>query len=231
MDGLLRRHIVYFVAPHASFTDEIEHKAQAETRMTTLSRGMGRILRHSQLFLLLRERLRPIPEEPPPDLLEPVFTALQTGSHHEYLRMLHAPGESWERVRTGMTELARLSSNAANIPVLVMLFPTECSEGYEHYPLWDVHARVISEVDRKGLHAFDLTWCFGLAQRDFDNKCFIELLHPNAWGYKVTASCLLSWLIGSGVLPKGSFDLDSVLADRNLDPLVADILRNGRQPR
>ena len=162
------------------------------------SRGISRVLRHSQVFLLLRRPVIRLPAEPTLHAFDPTYRAYREGSELAFLRSLHQQPETWQRVTSGMAGLARVMDSRSSMPIVVVIFPIDSRAGAGRYPLRDVHSRIGAEAERKGLHYLDLAEAL---QQESERRLFGDFLHPNARGHEVVAAVLLEWLVESDLLP------------------------------
>lgn len=164
---------------------------------------LRRSLGHSQLFLLARHFFSthaPASAQAPESDRDPLYAALRSGSASDYVRALHASGEPRQRLQQGLDELARLA-DAAEVPVVVAIFPLFLDEEPGDYPVADVHAFVGEEARRRGFAVLDLQPPLADARSTAKQAIHLDLLHPNAVGNRAVARALLAGLCDAELLP------------------------------
>ena len=189
---------------------------------------LPRWLAHSRLLLMARHlatasrspgELRiPRPEDPADE-------ALRRQREDEYVRVLHAEGESRERFARGMAELERLS-RGNGVPVAIAILPLFPDGEADGYSLADVHGLVREEARRHGFHVLDLEPAYAAARRHFGRNLRIDYLHPDPLGHRVAAGALLRWLCDSDLLPAGALPC-SPPRSPGADAEIAALLASG----
>ena len=183
-----------------------------------LTKGINRLLGHSQLYILLRQAFIQPSKYLRENIDDPGFTAMHQGRHVEYLRALHTQDASWHRVRNGLTEMVRLTTQSRRIPVLITIFPIDWAGRLSDYPLRDVHELVAIEAKNAGFHVFDLTATYCAVREATDEKIYGDFLHPTKRGLRVAAAAILKFLCESNRLP------DSEQLRKRLSLLEDDLL-------
>jgi len=190
--------------------------------------GIGRQLRHSRLYLLLRASLADEPEQPDLYDQEPGGVAFREERHVSYLRSLHERVETWRSVTACLHRLSRPAGKPGAPPVIVTTFPIEWDYGSDAYALTDIHERVIAEARGNGLLAIDLAPAFERVAGVTGDKLFVDFLHPSPLGHKVAALALLKELCVSEVLPPDCLRLERVQSAASPDHLLAWVVFNLR---
>jgi hypothetical protein len=117
----------------------------------------------------------------------------------DYFRRLHQHARS--RLRGGLEALAEA---AGDVPLLLAIFPVFPDAPY---PLRDVHDAVRSEALRVGFRVVDLLPAYEASSLEFGPRRHVgNLLHPNAFGYRIASRSLLSALLAEDLLPAGAID-------------------------
>lgn len=191
---------------------DVSFEGEALEQIAEHERGAGiaRWLSGSRLFLLLRaasgaRHYAHTPEgtlrrgDGSPVALEiandPAVDAALLRGDLDYFRALHR--RAGARLRSGLEALA---AAAGEVPVLLAIFPLFTEQ--LSYPLRDVHALVRAEAERVGLRVVDLLPAFEAAAAEFGPRRHVgNVLHPNAFGYRVAARSLRAALLAQGLLP------------------------------
>jgi hypothetical protein len=187
----------------------------ARLRIYQLARALfgPRHYRHAPDGTLVREDGTPIALV----ANDPGFEAALARGEVDYFRALHR--EAAPRLRSGFQALARA---AGEVPVLVAIFPIFPEES--PYPLRDVHREVAAEAGRAGFHVVDLLPVYEAAAARFGERRHVgNLLHPNAFGYRVAAHALLFAALAQGLLPEGAVETDRL--ERGANAALARIAR------
>jgi lysophospholipase L1-like esterase len=169
--------------------------------------GAARLLAHSRLFLLLRHWWTTAPDSPAKDLPpDPLAVARASGRLDAYVRELHQAPESRARLERGLDGLAALSRREG-LPTLVAVFPLlEEGERRDGDPVADVHEALAAALAARGLPAFDLQQA--LFQGPGVRRLRLDVLHPNAAGYRVVAAALFGALCEQRLLPPDTVACD-----------------------
>lgn len=170
---------------------------------------LDRVLARSQLYLLARRvalerRSRDALRADMPN--DPAYEAAKRGGRSAYFRAIHRDGDSAARLARGLDALAAFSREHG-VPVVVAIFPL-FQQGDDGGPeaLADVHALVVAEVEKRGLHALDLLPAYLGATRALGSELAIDFMHPDPIGQRVAAYALLEWMCRNGWPAPGQID-------------------------
>jgi len=186
--------------------------------------GLGRLLRHSRLYLFLRASLVDAPEQPDLKGRDPGFAALGEQKHVSYLHSLHDRAETWQSVTACLDRLSGPDGKLGAPRTIVTTFPIEWDYRTRAYPLTDIHERVIAEAHRHGLLATDLGPAFKRVAGVTNQPLFTDFLHPSLLGHKVAAMALLEALCESEVLPPDWLRLERLQSATGPDMRLARII-------
>lgn len=172
-----------------------------------ISQRLNRLLSHSQVYLLIRKTLISPPKRNRiKNLHDPGFEAVREGKHVEYVRMIHREDSSWSRVRDGLADLAKLTSQPDHVPprnisVVVTIFPIDWPYDLQENPLHDVHQQVADEAVQNGFKVHDLTAMYSAIRKTTHQRIFRDFLHPTGLGQRYAAADILKYLVESNHLP------------------------------
>ena len=160
---------------------------------------------------------------------EPAYAALRKGNYIEYFQSLHADDTSWQRVRAGMAELARLTTEPRRVPVVVTVFPVRVRGRAGPYPFHSLHAQVAAEARLNGFEVFDLLPAYLAVESDLGAWLYADPLHPNLEGHHLAAVALMQFLCDSDRLPGEVIDFEQVHTGRAADADMASVLARSRR--
>ncbi len=133
---------------------------------------------------------------------DPGYLAFHTGArtYERYIARLHDSGPTWKAVTAGLDDLGAISRDAG-IPIVVAIFPL--MQRLEPYTLVPVHAKLVREVEARGLRSFDMTPVFVAASADprWRRSFRRDKVHPWSTGHGIAALAILYWLLDHDLVP------------------------------
>ena len=172
---------------------------EAETKLRP-SQAVLKWLSNSRVFLLLwRSFQEPWTRPVRPAQQSPDYLAVVSGRHVEYFESLHA-GEAWQRLQSGLAELAELRGDRDGSPRMLLAVLPIYLGTQGPYPLSGLHRRILTEAERHALEAIDLAPFLMGGRGTTQGVFFNDPFHPSAEGHRRLALGLSGWLQDAGIL-------------------------------